>query len=792
MKKTFFLALMAATMMCITVAAQSNFSMKAKKWPQTVNLKQDISKLNYEELHMLKALVYATHGRWYTEPEINRVLVAKADWYAPLCSKIATEFYQRHRNEDVNIDFDKVQISAAEQAFVDKIDKRMQQLEQQLKGKNGMETTRLCLNMSQVSKPSAEFLDKLNNYNFAIEQTDCDQLFNIYEKNNYEMMPSFVTTDAYLQLAHMYLAYVQKSIEKTFFIPTLQATLEGIEQQVAKAKSANPKQDIVQNLDRMQTYCAIGLKLLTNKDQKVPASCASLYNSEIENVMAGDNTGSPYMQVDYFFYSLFKPRGHYTRSEEMQRFFRGMMWVQLASFRSDKEEAVKNATMLALLFNSMPIEKQNSFRHMGDIITQLTGPSDNVSILQLCDYLRQNNIRDINAVNDSEVMAKVNAELKRLNAANNKLSTNMEAVTGFNINLMPQRFLCDNEILGKLVDDKPNSDKAYPTGVNVFAAFGSKIAEDLQNNFYQDPKRWDEFNKTYAEMKAKYGNKQVGQGTIYDRRLQLLVDLASRTDRTDYAFYNTRHWQIKDLNTTLASWATLKHDAILYAEQPMLAECGGGDDLPEPVPTGFVEPNKVFWDQLYLLIKDTKDWLKRCGYLNDDIDGKTEQVLESVAFCKLQVEKELRGEAPTLEERYQLNVIGSSLEWMTLGLIDPDLSLQSWGEVEGADRSIAQVADIFTRMVLGCEKQGILYAACGNANAIYVLVNIAGKTYLTRGATYGYYEFVRPADQPRLNDEDWQKMLEEGKAPGLMEWLQPYILPGKTQVDERYLYSSGC
>ena len=794
MKKTFFLSLLAGMLMCMPAMAQSNFSMKADKWAKTVNLKQDISRLSYEELHMLKALVYASHGRWYTEPEINRVLVNKAeDWYLPMCMKRATDFYEkRATNSDEELDLYTVTLSAAEQAFVDKIDGRMKQLQQTLKGKDGLESTKLCVNMSQITNPSKDLLDRLNAYNFAIEISDCEQLFNIYEKNDYEMMPGFVTTDVYLQLSHMYLAYVQKYIEKKYFIPTLQATLEGMEKQVAKARTSSLKKGVSDHLDKMQTYCAIGLNLLTGEAQSVPASFKDMYNTEVENIVAANNGPSPYMEVEYYMYSLYRPRGHYTRSEGMERYFRSMMWVQTASFFSQNEEAVKDATLLAMLFNSMPQDKQDDFRHMGDIITQLTGPSDNVSILQLADYLRANKITDYNAINDKAVMANVTAELIRLNNEHNQLSTKMEAITGFNINFMPQRFLCDNEVIGDLVDDTPNSDKAYPSGVNVFAAFGSKTAETLQNDFYRDPQRWDKFNEVYQRLHTKYAGKQIGSGTIYDRRLQLLVYLASRTDRTDYAFYNTPHWQFKDLNTSLASWATLKHDAILYAEQPMLAECGDGEDLPSPVPTGFVEPNKIFWDQLYLLIKDTETWLKRCGYIDDDISSKTENLLESIGFCQFIVDKELKGEAPTFDERCQLNNIGSSLEWMTLGLIDPDLELSSWGEVEGADRSIAQVADIFTRMVLGCEKQGILYAACGNANVIYVLVNIGGQTYLTRGATYGYHEFVRPADAPRLTDEEWQEMLKQGTASGMEDWMKPYVLPGKTQINERYLYSSGC
>lgn len=794
MKKFFSFFLLAGVLICIPAMAQSNFNMKASKWSQTVNLKQDISQLNYEELYMLKALVYASKGRWYTEPEINRVLVSKAEWYEPMCSKRATDFYEnRPYNSNEEVDLYTVKLTSEEQAFVDKIESRMKQLQHSLQSKDGLASTRLCVNMSQVSNPSKYLLSMLNTYNFAIEQTDCDQLFNIYEKNQYELMPSFVTTDAYLQLSHMYLAYVQKYIEKKHFIPTLQATLEGMEQQVTKARTGKLKKDVSDGLDKLQTYCAIGLKLLTGKEQKVPVSYKSMYDMETKNIINATNGPSPFMQTEYYFYSLYTPRGHYTRSEEMKRFFRSMMWVQSAAFYSNNEAAVKNATLLAMLFNAMPQDKQTDFRHMGEIITQLTGPSDNVSILQLADFLRSNNIIDYNIVTNKAMMGKVTVELERLNNENNQLSTKMEAESGFPINFMPQRFLCDNEVIKDMADDTPNADKAYPTGVNVFATFGSKSAEALQDTFYHDSQRWEDFDEVYGNLHAKYAGKQIGNGTIYDRRLQLLVYLASRTDHTDYGFYNTRHWQLKDLNTALASWATLKHDAILYAEQPMLAECGDGEDLPSPVPVGFVEPNKVFWDQLYLLIKDTESWLNRCGYIDDDISGKTENLLESIEFCKGIVDKELRGEVPTYDERCQLNCIGSSLEWMTLGLIDPDLSLQSWGEVEGADRSIAQVADIFTRAVFGCEKQGILYAACGNANMIYVLVSIGGQTYLTRGATYGYHEFVRPNDAPRLTDEEWQEMLKKGTAPGMEDWMKPYILPsGQTKVNERYLYSSGC
>ncbi|MCS2582582.1 DUF3160 domain-containing protein [Bacteroides sp. BFG-551] len=50
---------------------------------------------------------------------------------------------------------------------------------------------------------------------------------------------------------------------------------------------------------------------------------------------------------------------------------------------------------------------------------------------------------------------------------------------------------------------------------------------------------------------------------------------------------------IQEPEYSSASWAELKHDAILYGEQPMAAECGGAGP-PDPIVVGYVEPNLPF------------------------------------------------------------------------------------------------------------------------------------------------------------------------------------------------------
>lgn len=778
-----------------TTATPTNFKMTNAKWSKNINLNQDLTTLSYEELYYLRALVYATHGKWFTDGEIAQMLSSKANWYQNMMYKRVETHYKTHSYDDTEA-FEKflqgTALSQAEKDFVAKIDSRMKSLESSTMSGRSMESPQLCVNMCQLAKPSADILSKLDKYNFAIEQTDCEQLFNIYEQNDYNMMPNFVTTDVYLQIAHMYLAYAQKYIEQQFFTKSLNETLSAIHQQAMKDATANIG-EVKNRSEFVATYAAIGIKLLTKKDVTVPDNYKQLYNAEISNIERGINCPSPLLNTTFNFnYSLFRPRGHYTRSEEQKQFFKAMMWVQYARFESGKTELIKQAFTLATIYNEITASQQKDFEHMGDVITQLTGPSDNVSILQMANYLKQNNITDLKAIDNEECYNALMEAMKKLNDSQNKLSNNAEQDAGFYINLMPQRFLVDNEVLRMIVDEKANAELPFPRALDVFAAFGSNSADDLLYNFYNDNKKWDKFDAEMNKMKAKYANKPIGLGTIYDRRLQILVNLTKDHPKAlEYSFYNTKDWQRKELNTALSSWATLKHDAILYAEQPEMAECGDGEELPPPMPMGFVEPNVPFWNELSKLITDTQEWLDKCGYLDNELKEKTENILETVNFCKGIAEKEAKGEAPNMDERSTIKYIGSTLEWITLGLIDPSLTLQSWNDLKGADRSVAQIADIFTRNVLGCTKNGVLYTACGNANAIYVLVKVNGKTYLTRGASYGYYEFTQPVDQPRLTDEEWQKKLEKGTF-SMPDWMKPYIINGKTKVDERTFYGSGC
>ena len=107
---------------------------------------------------------------------------------------------------------------------------------------------------------------------------------------------------------------------------------------------------------------------------------------------------------------------------------------------------------------------------------------------------------------------------------------------------------------------------------------------------------------------------------------------------------------------------------------------------------------------------------------------------------------------------------------------------------------MALVADVYTANADNNPNKSILYAATGDADEIYVVLEIGGYLHLMRGAVFSYREFQRSINDQRLNDEEWQKYLETHPREGVPSWMAPIIAPlDETPVDnESVFYSTGC
>ena len=181
--------------------------------------------------------------------------------------------------------------------------------------------------------------------------------------------------------------------------------------------------------------------------------------------------------------------------------------------------------------------------------------------------------------------------------------------------------------------------------------------------------------------------------------------------------------------------------------------------------------------------------------LTEKVSSASERIREEANFLLRMSEKELAGEPLTDEEYSQIEIIGSTFENISLDLVrEPNQDLMGWSDVQGADRKVALVADVYTANAFNNPEKSILFEAVGNADEIYVVVEIEGYLYLTRGAVLSYREFIQPIDEPRLTDEEWQEQLEKHPRKGVPEWMKRIIVPLKKEPEpnEEFFYSSGC
>ena len=237
------------------------------------------------------------------------------------------------------------------------------------------------------------------------------------------------------------------------------------------------------------------------------------------------------------------------------------------------------------------------------------------------------------------------------------------------------------------------------------------------------------------------------------------------------AFMRGTAWQDKNLLTGLGSWTELRHDTILYAEQSV-AEGGGDEEEKEPpLPKGYVEPNIDFWVRIQRLNEATLKGLTRRNLLTAKLKDSFAKIGDLIDLCRKISVKELTGAKVTHAEYRQMTQYGSDLAELFFDFAEGSL-------ISDADLDMALVADVHT----GAGE--VLEEGTGHAAAIYVVVPIEGKLYLTRGATYTHYEFTHPASD-RLTDEKWQLMLKQNKQPDFAEWMRGFLIPKTKNLPEQ-------
>ena len=177
-------------------------------------------------------------------------------------------------------------------------------------------------------------LDTLNANGFVIStQHQFPSFVYGYETLYMQDLPLYVSADSILHAVHRSYDSILKSVEVRTLIPELQTLLTDMRGQLSSGALARYPQDVQDDVD---FYLAVSLSLLSGQSEApVAGADPAVVDDFVQK--ATDASGATELSLfganRNFDFSQFKPRGHYTDSEELSRYFRSMMWLGRVDMR---------------------------------------------------------------------------------------------------------------------------------------------------------------------------------------------------------------------------------------------------------------------------------------------------------------------------------------------------------------------------------------------------------------------------------------------------------------------------
>jgi len=602
----------------------------------------------------------------------------------------------------------------------------------------------------------------LQKFGFFAEKSTHKKFSDLYKSLKDRNLPIYVTTDCVLHTYHILYDYSLRILEMNFLSPSLNSLTEIMvneNKNFLEKTKGNIKEAALHNL----AYFEIVAKLL-NPDFVVSKSTEALVNQELNLINeAKEITYSPIFgyREDY---SQYKPRGHYTRNETLQRYFRAMMWYGKMTFRLKPEKGDDNnkgkvETVKALLILEAIKNHLEEWKKINAPVILYVGKSDDLTILEYFEIknkLFPNDNPMAIATDDRKLEIFINEALKyrppRILSTMVADTLKFEEVTK-GMRFFGQKFIPDSYIFQNLVYDKVGTredPRLFPNGLDVYAVLGSSRAFDILVEKY-DANHFLNYEQQIKKLIDEFNSLDDDDWLInlYYGWLYTLKSLLLPIPKFQPAY------QDKCLQTALGSWAELRHDTILYAKQSYTMELTAIPPQPKLV-KGYIEPIPECYKRLKKLTDISKFELEKQGYLDEVVKSKFEEFSNLLDALMRISEAEIK-EIELNEMDFQLiHNIGGTLE-----------NLESFPGADyttETDESAALIADVHTDP----NTKQVLEVANDVPALLYTTIEINKKPQIFIGAIYDYYEFLQPISG-RLTDEEWQQLSPKPQKP---EWVE--------------------
>ena len=661
-----------------------------------------------------------------------------------------------------------------------------------------------------------------------------DDVVKAYDGLRTQDVPIFVTADTLLHLYHIQFDETLKEIEENEFYPDVLKLTKAM-LAAAEADYKVYDGDLKEAAKRNVAYFVVALKQFEG-DAAAPAYVKDWVDWECDRIEK--HKGLP----DYeearekaLFrypedYSQYKPRGHYTRSETLQKYFRGMMWYGRQTFLlkgSEKfgplippaealvdGETARIQTLQSALISAaagnVKVDQTRTVAEVWDRIYAVTayyvGLADDLTIYEYRDALRE--VFGVKVTPEDlarqEKLTEYVLALTRLrrpaifsgsggagfdpgcvSGGHEKVSIEqlkdiLDSAQG--LRLMGQRYVPDSYILGQVVSPGAGivprriperftavyiSDgrvpggictiRGFPRGLDVFSVLGSERAAAIieSEKDHEYPKYLEQVEKLKAQFAAI--TDRDWNRNLYWSWLYCLKALVEPRGEGYQSFQRLDAWTDRQLASALASWASLRHDTILYAKQSYTVSVVEALASPPPPPKGLVEPAPEFFARILATTRMTTSGLSDLNVLSGPAGNRLRSLEAMMTRLYDIVKSQVANKGLSQRNDSFLSSVPASLK----GII---------GRVEDEGLKTSLIADVHTDLnTLKC-----LEEASGHVDYLVVAYKRPeGDIVLAVGPVFSYYEFKHPVAD-RLTDEQWRKMLSDGSNPERPQWTSSF------------------
>jgi hypothetical protein len=657
--------------------------------------------------------------------------------------------------------------------------------------------------------------DMLEKYGFAVSPGNEEEMDDVYIQAKLKNQPIFVTVDAVLHTCHIFFDYLLRILEMEKLYPhVVKLTDDMLSVSIDQYEQA--EQEDVREAARLNAGFFSVAKKIIEPGFKPGFGLAGLIDTElgsidthkglefrallsyVENPSVFD---TPYAYEDF---SQYVPRGHYTRNETFEKYFKVMMWYGRIDFKlkpGEKAQAVghgRKMTLQAILMADALMRNEKTYdrwRAIYEPTVYFVGRTDDLSVDDYMKLIPEVFGKDgpVDRYGDEDKLCAFIARAfalrppRILSGAAFVEDGEFDSTTrGFRF--MGQRFIPDSYMFQELVYGKKGEKiilkyegkgkpftmevvpaagpvRAFPRGLDVMAVLGSEralaILEQEGDAEYTD--YHDQLNKLKREFSAM-GPEEWKQN-LYWRWLHCLLPLLKDVGKEPVPrFMENEIWMDKEIQTSLGSWTELRHDTILYAKQSYAMLTRALPPQPE-LTCGYVEPYPETYRRIREMMADMRTNLADLGVLVPGIPEKIQEFEKILGRLAAISDMELGGVEPDRQDYELIWNIGVSLS--SLKKFPPQIMDKI---TSGTDERMDIIADVHTDL----NTRQVLEEGVGSPFDIYVIVEDTMGYRLCRGAVFSYYEFKHPMDD-RLTDEKWQEMGKEGNRPDQPPWTRTFI-----------------